>query len=378
MGDDKKQAKTVSNSEATSKSDAAAPSRGFVGGVNRSLPQSKNVQKAVVWALGIVVVVIAAWLVTMYVRSSSDVAFTVKDKTYSKALISLLAKIQTTEHNDGQTPKQAAKDLFTYFKEEQAASELGIAPSQIAITQEAEALRPSLQTYVLSDNEKSAIEKTVANKKFTQPKLPAEPTDQPYVNLWLSMVAYHNALKTSLVGLNEGQYQGFSFAFDFSFRVIPSDPEAPTPGHGDAKLIAGDQANAKKLADYYHDQILAGKLSAPDLLAQIKKDNRLGVVDKNILFSARNSTQFDTNLNPYLDGQVFFEPIVSYIIGQSKTGLSTVRLGQVSKASSAEKTQPADGFYYFVEIDSAKKAVSNAEKQLTEKVKSLKADYNGI
>lgn len=378
MSDDKKPENDVSVSKESTKKKASEGAGGFVGSVDLPNSRAAVLRKSGGWLVGLLVVVAILLLGIAQFNAKSKVAFTVEDKTYSKAVIAVLAQIQSNQ-TEKQSPKEAAKLIFGYFKEEQAAKELGIAPSEALINQEREALRPSLQSYYLSDTQKSDIKKTISDSKFTQLKLPKDPTDSPYVNYWVSLKAYHNALNNSLVNLSQGQYQGFSFAFDFSDKIIQPSDDVQVVGQGNVALIAKDDAYAKQQATYYHDQIASGKLTAAVLYSNIQKDFLLGKSDNSISFTARNSARIDSNLDPYVESQVFYQPVAEYINKQAKKGLSNVMVAKVPIVSAAKNPQDyANGAYYFVEIDTVKKAVPQAKQQLIESLKTMKASYHGV
>jgi hypothetical protein len=343
-------------------------------------PSARRVVKLV--ALAVVMIAVVAGIVLVSLRQVSktaNVAFTIDGKSYSKALVDVLAHIQS-DQNDAQTPKQAAVALFGYLKEQQASQAIGIAPDHGQIEVELKALSPSLLDYALSKEQTTALKQAAADKTFAKVSLPTGPTSSPYVNEWAYILAYHNALAASYSNAADGKYQGYSFVFDFSDKIIPPVIDEPkVAGYGDQGRIAADQAHAKQEAMRYHDMLTAGTMTSVQLLAATKKDFRLGTTDKNISFSTLDSDLFDSSVDPSIESHVHNQNIADFIKKQTKTGVSDVQVAKVPKVRSPKNPGDyADGIYYFVSLDGVTKAVPKAQQQLQEKLKTIKASYNGI
>lgn len=277
-------------------------------------------------------------------KAPQDVAFVVEGKDYTKA--DILPAAKALSNSNGKSLDDAGRTIFNYYKEQKAAQEVGIIVPQPAI-----------------DAQKSLLRKVFPQKSA--------------VTL-VDITAYHNALQDYYSNSGQGLYKGYSFAFDFSDRLIPEDLTTPVTGHGDPKLIAQDQAYAKKQADFYHDQIASSKLTEQQLLDKIHADATLGLSDKNVRFTTLDSTSFDTTMNNYLQSQVYHADIAQYILGQTTTGLSDVRLANVRTTPEGSTAKFAPGVYYFVQITEAQKGVSNAQGKAVQQVKNMKASYYGV
>lgn len=297
-------------------------------------------------ALGAVIVIVGTCLVLVLANTVfAKPVFTIEGKKYSKAAVEKL--IKDSNSSIQLSDEQVAQQAFNYYKEQQAAKDLNLMPAQSQIDEE----------------------------KKTLPGAGKQGKD----NAWLDLLAFHNALPDYFASLKNGIYTGYSFVFNFSGRIIPQDPEVPTPGWGDLQLIAKDQVYAKGQADNYHDQVASGKISAQSLFDKIKKDPTLGLKDNTISFDAWHSARFDSATDSYWQGVVANQSIATYISLQSKPGLSKVQVANVSTTSSAAAIKNyAPGEYYFVQLDSIKKAVPDAQKQVENRVKTMEAHYYGL
>ncbi len=340
--------------------------------VIRSAPKNKNIVITVAAVVVFVGLIIFFWPT----QNNKDTAFIINGTRYSKPLVSRLAAVSLSGASE--STADSAKRVFDYYKEEVAAQQLGLVPDENLVKQELANLYPPDAVSPTSALLTSEIAKSEA-AGYYKPDLPKSPTNDPYTNLWLHMLAYHNALKDSYVALSQGIYHGYSFTFDFSGKILPERLDHPTPGYGDKQLIAKDQAYALQQANYYHGQIANKQITADQLLAKMKQDYRLGLKDESISFSTFDSRKIDNSVDPYLQGQVYFKDIANYIMTQSQPGLSAVKTATVPTAKlSTSANDYVPGVYYFVDLTKARKGYPNPEQAISDKINHTKATYYGI
>ena len=332
-----------------------------------------NKKKSTAYAAVIcLVVLLTAGIIvlTHHTVNRSNVSFVIDGTEYTKQVVQPLVAVTMVERSLSRTA--ATQQIYGYMRDMQAAQKAGITLDdgllKTVIESNNQALRPItkivLTTYATNKGDRNTY----------QPVFPKGPTMTPYLNLWLQLVSYHDALQQTLDNAPQGQYKGYSFAFDFSDKIVPERPTGSVPGHGDAALIKIDDAYALKQATLSHEQIVTHKITPEALLEMMKKDTRLGQTDNSVSFSVLLSSQFDNSGSPYLEQDIFYKDAVDYVQTQSRPGVSEVKLAKLTTS----KGQRAPAAYYFVVLTKAIKPTGNTDQAFQQNRQDQKVKYYGI
>ncbi|MGH7237694.1 MAG: hypothetical protein ACREGF_04115, partial [Candidatus Saccharimonadales bacterium] len=286
----------------------------------------KNLSPKQCWRLGsiaglVAIIILAAGLVLYFnhQHARAKLAFTVDGHNYSKTYVNNLI---TYPVSVGDTKTEAAKEAFNFLKRQAVANKLGINVPQLQVGSE----------------QASLLQQASAGLNKTK----AEP--------WFQLIAYDNVLQTLLSGTNSATApQGYIFAFMFDQHAV-SGPAASKPmGFGDSSLIAQDRDYANKRATYYRQQLVEHKITPEQLLSAINQDPKLNVdyspgFNDSIHFGVDSTTPWQSQLT-------FNKAALSYITGQTKPGISAVKVGQLPNISYPTAQDYMDAYFYFIDLE---------------------------
>lgn len=277
---------------------------------------------------------------------NSGVVFVINGKSYTKTTVnSIIAYPLKLQSNNRDV---LTKKAYNYLKREQAAQQLNIVPTSQEISQ--------------------------AELMNFGPKL----SNQLQSLSWVRLVSYDAALQQNLYTNNLSQYQGYSYIFWFG-QALETGPAYTVPNFGNTQQVAQDRTYAKSRANYYYGQLKNGKMTASQVLKAVQDDPKLGYALPGNR-SISQSTQFGSSSAKTWSEQVVYPDIIAYINSQSNSGLSSIRTGKIGVVPLPNpklSKDYADGYFYIVQLTSAKKIPANTATNFTKTVNGIKAYYNG-
>jgi hypothetical protein len=310
------------------------------GGHRRLRPSPAGFFKqAAPWfAVLLIIAIVAVILHVHMANSQKNAAFIIDGRAYSKASISDMATYAAKQ--DGLTKAQEARGIFELYKTQVAAKKAGIVPN---------------------DSEMQAAAKSLNFAKTT-----TGPQQQ-----YMQLVEFNNALLPSYDRYRQGGYEGDVLVFDFSQEILPPAPGIPPiAGHNDATLIAQDRKYAQQQSEAYYTTYKTGKSSITSLNNELQNKDKVG-------FQAE-ALSFDSSKSPDLGSQIGYPDIYKYVLSQTKTGLSTVRVGTVRTKPSPSPKDYADGYYYFVKLRKAQPAIADPSGTIAAQQQKLQTVYHGL
>lgn len=264
---------------------------------------------------------------------SRPIVFKVGTTAYDRPAVDHLAAYLTQVAY--QSTSQAARTVFDDLKIQAAAKAASVIPSDSEITSQLSELGYG-----------QAVRQT-----YAYPALSA-----------FALVAPLAARRQS-----QGQYSGYSFVFWFGQHLSKASPV------GNAQLVAADRSYAEQQATHYHDLLKNQQITPGQALSDIRADTKLAMIF--MVPGSNPSTQFGTASNPFWQQAVNLPSVVTFIKQQTKTGLSTIQIGQIPSASSQK---PTDSYFYFVLLGRAQPAAGDIYTDFQHSLQSLKTKYYGI
>ena len=268
-------------------------------------------------------------------------AFSIDNKKYLKSDIRNLIKLP----NSISSGQDNAKQAFTLYENKIAATKLGIVLSQASIDQEVKDLK-SLYSSATSKEDMD----------------------------WINLLAYNNVLTVTLNGADiTNNASGYVFYFWANQHVSNyyngQSSITPPQGTGQQSFIDQDKNYSLARANYYHDQLVAGSLSAEDVSSQITNDIKLSqayIKDENM------STHFGQSADTSWKYEIQIPSVINYIESISKPGITPVRTEEQFSNGVDEGT-----YYYFVDLTKISAKQYNSMDLQTE-ISKMKVVYYGL
>ncbi len=219
----------------------------------------------------------------------------------------------------GKKEPEAKKEVFDMFKYKVTATKLNYSPGDSLIKQAREDL-----TNTYSEQKHSTGYKD-----------------------WLELASFVNASDNAFrLQQSNKSYKGYSYIFWFGQHISYTSDYTPPGGYGDKSLIEQDKNYAKQRADYYHKQLLEEKMTADQVLSEIKKDPKLCyqyTIDANL------STKYGYDPSTSWQDQIFYSSVVDYVSEHSSKPLGDIQTGKITTTTEAGATPTEqDAYYYFI------------------------------
>ncbi len=298
-------------------------------------------KKLFVFSLIFILLLSSALILIQQNHIKNTYAFSIDGKKYSKYEIKKIITLPNTLN----TKQDNAKQAFTLYENKIAATKLGIVLSQASIDQEVKDL-----------------------KSFYSSATSKEDMD------WINLLAYNNVLTVTLNGADiTNNASGYVFYFWGNQHVANyyngQSDIIPPQGTGQQSFIDQDKSYALSRANYYHDQLVAGSVSADDAFSQITNDIKLSQAftkDEN------RSIHFGQNPDMSWKYEIQIPSVIDYIQSMSKAGIGTVQTVEQASNGVDEGT-----YYYFVYLTKISTKQFNFI-DLQSQIAKMKATYYGL
>lgn len=296
-------------------------------------------------ALG-AIIVLAVIIVSL--TATGKTAFTINNKPYSESGLNAFINSAATH----KVSKSTAKSQYISFNKDQfVANELNISVSNSDIF-------------------------TAAKSQFV---LGTNQSLDNYENLTAWDTAFHNQILLDETGGIKGAL--LNFPFDNLF-IKPTAALAAPKNFGNASNVIAVQQYALKQANYYHGQLMSGKISTQSIINALEKDQMLIATG-----SGNGSYSFTVNgngvafLNQQYSTSVLPDYVLSAINSLMGVGITNVKTETISGLTANDVggitlVSPQPISYYIVDVQSKIDARPDIGNQLNKDLNSLKVVIN--